>query len=255
MRGADLGAALRDATPYLLFALVPVFAFDLSQSVSPGVLRTMLLLAGVLATVGFAVEWLGRRGLAEFSLSRVAFPSFLMAGALFSYAASASLGSPGQRLSWLLIAGAVLSLLLMTGTRTSLVFLLAPLAIVVSAKRGGSRRITRLFLYGLGTAAAVGLLLPGLMWLVGTHSGRSLERLRSITQVVANPMADPSFVERAAVTIMAKDVFLASPLVGGGLGHSYEWTTSTGEEREGFNIDSPLSVPAKFGIVGLFLLA
>lgn len=255
VRGADLVAAIRDATPYLLFALAPIFAFDLSLSVPPRVLRTMLLSAGFLAAVGFAVEWLGRRGLADFSLNRIAFPSFLMAGALFSYAASASLQGPGRRLAWLLIAGAVLSLMLVTGTRTSLVFLVAPLAIIVVAKRSGSRRITRLVSFGLGTAAAVGLLLPSLMWLVGADVGRSLERFASVTQVLANPMADPSFVERAAVTIMARDVFLGSPLLGGGLGHSFAWTTFAGEERDGFNIDSPLSVPAKFGIVGVFLLS
>ena len=254
-RGADLVSALRDATPYLLFALVPIFAFDLSLSIPPRVLRTMLLFAGLLATVGFAVEWLGRRGLADLSLNRVAFPSFLMAGALFSYAASASLQGPGRRSAWLLIAGAVLSLLLLTGTRTSLVFLLAPLAIVVGEKRNGSRRVTRLILFGLGTAVAVGLLLPGLMWLVGADVGRSMERLRSVTQVLANPMADPSFLERAAQTIVAKDVFLGSPLLGGGLGHSFAWTGLTGEEQQAFNIDSPLSVPAKFGIIGLFLLS
>jgi hypothetical protein len=54
---------------------------------------------------------------------------------------------------------------------------------------------------------------------------------------------------------MARDVLIARPLAGGGLGHAYEWTTYAGEEREGFNIDSPLSVAAKFGGIGLFLLA
>jgi hypothetical protein len=67
-------------------------------------------------------------------------------------------------------------------------------------------------------------------------------------------MADPSFAERAAVTIVARDVFLGSPLVGGGLGQAFAWTTFAGEEQEAFNIDSPLSVLAKFGVAGLFLL-
>jgi hypothetical protein len=255
VRGADFVAALRDATPYLLFALAPIIAFDLSLSVPPRVLRTMLLSAGLIATVGFAVEWLGLRGFADLSLNRVAFPSFLMAGALFSYAASASLHGPRRRFAWLLIAGAVLSLLLVAGSRTSLVFLLAPLAMVVGMKRSGSRHITRLILFGLGTAAAVGLLLPGLMWLVGADVGRATERLGSVTHLLTNPMADQSFVERVAQTILARDVFLGSPLLGGGLGHSFSWTTFSGEQQEAFNIDSPLSVPAKFGIVGLFLLS
>lgn len=65
---------------------------------------------------------------------------------------------------------------------------------------------------------------------------------------------DASLRERIAQSMAAWNVFVASPLVGGGLGVTIGWVDSSGALVEKFTADTPLVVLAKFGLLGLVLV-
>jgi hypothetical protein len=78
------------------------------------------------------------------------------------------------------------------------------------------------------------------------------ERYESITEVLAG--RDPSLRDRLAQTKAAWDVFLASPLVGSGLGVSISWVDTEGHPAQAFTADTPVVILAKFGGLGLVLV-
>jgi Kef-type K+ transport system membrane component KefB len=99
---------LRDIAPYVLFASVPVFALDAQASLGRRRLVQLLVAAGVLGVMAWAVEWLGRRGIAHFDASSIAVASVLVPAALFAYAMASALHGRAKRVVWLLVAAAVL---------------------------------------------------------------------------------------------------------------------------------------------------
>jgi O-antigen ligase len=77
-----------------------------------------------------------------------------------------------------------------------------------------------------------------------------LERLQSIEALAS----DPSLTERVAQYSAAWQLFLSSPVIGVGPGHSIEWTNVSGISRREFTADTPLVLPAKFGVVGTIVV-
>jgi len=62
--GIPLGGAwLRDVAPYLLFVSAPIFALDAQASLSRRALVALLVGAGTVGAISFAVSWLERRGI------------------------------------------------------------------------------------------------------------------------------------------------------------------------------------------------
>jgi hypothetical protein len=80
--------------------------------------------------------------------------SIIMPAALFSLAMSAALQADVRWTRWLILAGLILALLVTTGTRTTIVLLVAPLAIALGARRQLAARSVRLALLGPATVAA-----------------------------------------------------------------------------------------------------
>jgi hypothetical protein len=71
-----------------------------------------------MAALLFAVGWLERRSIANLGLGSVGLASIIMPAALFSLAMSAALQADVRRPRWLVLAGLILALLVVTGTRT-----------------------------------------------------------------------------------------------------------------------------------------
>jgi hypothetical protein len=70
-------------------------------------------------------------------------------------------------------------------------------------------------------------------------------------------VAAQTFNERAIQTALAWQIFVANPIFGTGPGHVYIWKGESGLPLSSFSLDTPLALPAKFGIVGtgaLFVL-
>jgi O-antigen ligase len=145
-------------------------------------------------------------------------------------------------------------MLLSTGTRTALVLLAAPLAIVVGSGHKLTQRSVRLvvaapfvaLLVFIGAQAVLGV----------TNADR--ERLASRTNLLfatGQTGTDQSYIDRLAQSEAAWKAFRTSPVFGTGPGTPIVWTDSFNKVVSSPSIDSPLSFLAKFGAIGLIAAA
>jgi hypothetical protein len=240
---------LRDVAPYLLFALAPIFALDAQGAFSRKGLVRLLVGAGSLATVSYATYWLEQRNIAELPFSRFALASFFFPAALFTYAISAALQAYSRRTPWLTLAALIFASLIVTGTRTALILILAPIVAAISARRHLSARFIRLAL--LAPVAFLLMLAAAYSVVTVTHASKSLISKRIAILKDTGTASDASYLDRQAQTQAAREVFYANPIFGAGPGTYFNWTVTNGEQHSAFILDSPVDFPAKFGIAGL----
>jgi hypothetical protein len=252
-RTTPLTEWLRDIAPYVLFASVPVFALDAQASLGRRRLVQLLVAAGVLGVMAWAVEWLGRRGIAHFDASRIAVASVFVPAVLFAYAMASALHGRAKRVVWLLVAAAVLALLLSTGTRSTLALLLIPLAIALIARRERVNRTVRLLALGPVAAALTLAVAVAVISMIGANTEYLNERVALVTDT-ANSEEDFSYVDRVEQSRVAFDAFKAHPVLGIGPGTHFEWRTHDAHHRSDFIMDTPMTFPAKFGVLGLLVL-
>ena len=289
--GTPFTSWLRDAATYLLFATVPIFALDLAAAASRPFIVGMLVVAGFLGGLSWAVEWFGRRDIVDLPFSRVLFPSPQLPGMLFILAFATAVVARRGAAPWAIFAGIVLGLFLVTGTRSSLLLLAGPLTITLFA--GRSRLIRAgLALLGQGAAAAAVVLAfqmtlsltlapplsnpgpsgrPGPDASLGPGATAGAvpsvsppaatprpdiigDRWASMIGLLDRPSSDGSFRERIAQYESAARHWRESPLLGKGPGLAIDWTDVSGLPRTGYTADTPLIFPAKFGIVGILVL-
>jgi hypothetical protein len=270
--GTSITDWVRDVAAYALFAAVPVFALDGQASTSRKLLVGMLVLAGLLGGLSWAVEWLSRRQILELPFARLVFPSGQLPGMLYLFAMATALTAHRQRAAWVMLAGLILGLFLLTGTRSSLLLLIGPLAMAVLAGRVRIRSSLRsIASHGLVAVAVIlafqlALALPVVLGLGRTtgepgSSGSAApsvpgvlgDRFGSLPAVLVNPASDASFKERVAQYEAAWALFVSSPIVGVGPGHSIDWVAVSGYPRTEFTADTPLVMPAKFGLLGILV--
>jgi O-antigen ligase len=259
---------MRDVAAYGLFAAVPIFALDAEVSASRKLLVGMLVIAGLMGGLAWAVEWLGRRQILELPIERLVFPSGQLPGMLYLFAMATAFTAGKRSLRWGLLAGVILGLFLITGTRSSLLLLIGPLVMAVLAGRTHLRS-TLIALASHAVVAVVvviafqfALELPALVEAdrgspvqSGSPDPPSVigERLGTVPAVLGNMSSDPSFKERLAQYQAAWALFASSPIVGVGPGHSIEWINVSGQPQTGYEADTPLVLPAKFGILGVLV--
>ena len=267
---------MRDIAAYGLFAAVPVFALDAEASASRKLLVGMLVVAGLLGGLAWAVEWLSRRQILELPFERLVFPSGQLPGMLYLFALATAFTAGKRSLLWGLLAGVILGLFLITGTRSSLLLLIGPLAMAILAGRTHLRSTLLVLASHAVVAVAVvlafqfALELPALVGSptdadrgspvqsgspipIGSAPNVIGERLGSLPAVFGNMSSDPSFKERLAQYQAAWALFASSPIVGVGPGHSIEWINVSGQLQTGYEADTPLVLPAKFGLIGVLV--
>ena len=251
--GATPYSWLRDVAPYLFLAAVPVLAADARLRIDRTSLETLFVIAGAIASIAFCLEWLGRRGYAG-SLGHFALPTGTVGGALFCYAVSCAYFRRGESRRWLLLAGAVLTLQLVTGTRSALFTLLALTALLFDPRHSMTQRVLRVG--GIMIALVAVLSVAGVL-LASTgdaHVGQAAGRIASVPRLVYSLKTDQSFQERSAATKAAWAQFTSEPLLGSGPGRMFQWTNGRGETKQALVPDTPVSFPAKFGLVGLVVV-
>jgi O-antigen ligase len=177
----------------------------------------------------------------------------MLGAALFSYAIAIALTDERARVLWLAIAGAVLFGYLITGTRTSLVFLAAPLAILVGARRGFARRSGRLLLVIPLIALLIGL--GTVSFVERTSADREVLESRIELLLSTGDTSDLSFVSRQAQGEAAWAAFAENPIFGIGAGVPFEWRDPVEGIVRTVDVDSPFGYVAKFGFLGLAPLA
>jgi O-antigen ligase len=249
--GTPQKAWLRDVAPYLLFAAAPLIAYDAQTALSQRALRRLLVFAGLVGTAAFAAEWLANRKIADTS-NVFALPTFFLGAALFAYAMAVVLEGERQRLRWLILASGVLAALIATGTRSSVILIAVPIAIILGARRHFARRSIR---FAIVIPAAALLVLLGVQALI-SFTGADREAFSSRIQLLRHTgsSSDQSYESRLVQMRNAWDAFEESPLLGVGPGHVFEWVDPLGNEQSATVIDSPAEYLAKFGLLGLWPL-
>jgi O-antigen ligase/polysaccharide polymerase Wzy-like membrane protein len=262
--GTPLAPWLRDAATYGLFGLAAVFAVDLGYSGSRRLILTLFIIAGLLSTIGFTLEWMDRRNIMSLSLAWIPLPSGGLASALFVTASAFAFRSD-RPIPWAILAGLLLASFLLVGTRSRIPFIAVPIVLALISHGTRWRNFllplaaiglaTALF-FGVGTAALSVASSPGDDHVTGpppVDVGELGERIGSVGTLVRHPARDPSFQERIAQTRAAWHVFVVSPITGTGPGYEIEWTTFSGQRKSGYYLDTPVMELAKFGLVGLAL--
>ena len=260
---------VRDVAPYALFATVPIFALDTKAQHSRALIVGMLIAAGLLGGMSWAVEWLNRREILELPLDRVVFPSPQLPGVLYLFAVASALTAKRRGALWVGLAGVTLALFLVTGTRSSLLLPISALAMGVVAGRARIGNSLRVFAsHGILAAALVLAFQLGVTLtddqgveepagIPGASAGSAPDvlgdRYGSLPATIGNPVSDASIKERLAQYEAAWGLFLSSPIVGVGPGHSIDWVDVSGFPRSGFTADTPLVLPAKFGLLGILV--
>ncbi len=89
------GCATRRRTSWRRMA--PLFALDAYASLSKRALERLLLGAGLLGALSFAVTWMERRGIGTLGLDVLGLPTLLLGAALFAYAMSALIQGDQRR--------------------------------------------------------------------------------------------------------------------------------------------------------------
>jgi O-Antigen ligase len=240
---------LRDVSSYLLFAAAPLFAYDAYTAFGQRGLRRLIVVAGLAGSAAFAAHWLSSRHIASIP-NAFGLPTFLLGAALFAYAMAFVLEGDRQRLRWLMLASAILAGLIATGTRSSLILLAIPIAIILGARRHFARRSVR---FAIVIPAAALLVLLGVQFLIrytSAHRDVLQERVQLLRH--SGSSSDQSYVDRLAQTTAAWKVFKSSPLLGVAPGYSFTWFDPTGNEKSSTVIDTPVEYLAKFGVFGLW---
>jgi hypothetical protein len=191
---------------------------------------------------------------------------------LYLFAMATALTTHQRRAVWVMLAGVILGLFLLTGTRASLLLLVGPVAMTALAGRGRLGSSVRSIAshaavaFAIVLAFQVALALPVALG-VGRTPGEPGSsgvpapsvpnvlggRFGSLPDVLGNPASDASFKERVAQYQAAWALFVSSPVVGVGPGHSINWVDVSGYPRTGFTADTPLVMPAKFGLLGILV--
>ncbi len=133
LHGTAFSTWLRDAAAYALVVAAPWVALDLAWSVTARTTTALIVLAGGLATLSYAIVWVQRRGITDVAIDRLVLPSFMLATALFAVTVARSVSHEHRRYWWAALASVTIALLLLAGTRTTLAILIVPLAVMAAA--------------------------------------------------------------------------------------------------------------------------
>lgn len=250
MNGVPLTGWLRDVAPYAMVAFAPLLALDAQSSMSARALRRILVAGGFLGAVAFSARWLTNRQIADLSFVPVGLPTLLLASTLFAYGVAVLLNGGRRQLAWAGLTAFVFAMLLATGTRTVLVLLAAPLAIVIGSRHLLVRRSLRIMVV---TPAVVVLVLVAAQGIISaTNADRNALAARtSLLFSTGERRSDMSYVDRLSQTEAAWESFRSAPLMGTGPGVPIVWTDALGKVQTWTVIDSPVSFITKFGALGL----
>jgi O-antigen ligase len=251
---------LRDATADGLVAVVPLFLWDFERNASRllgQLAQVLLVVGGVLSALSLIVQWLGQRGIVSTTVRLHVLPGLFLPGALALFLAART-GSVSRHRVWHAVGALAIPLsLFLTGTRQALLLLVC-VSVVLVIRSEEKRRL----LFGIGAAVAVVTIAVAALIALG-HSGhpglaKLSHRITSIPHTIAHPNSDASYQVRANEWHAAWQTFKAHPILGVGPGYAFTWNCSAGGcitgTASGYNLDSPLTFPAKFGLLGLVAL-
>ncbi|MFD2338893.1 hypothetical protein FGG90_04195 [Clavibacter tessellarius] len=244
--GSDLGTFGRQAIFYLLIVLGPVIGLDAGRDIPPRITYPLVGVLGLVAAIGFAFDWLERRGVTalssgRFILSSLMLPSFAFALALVMvFHAEKRLA----RILWLVPVVGIPIAMLVTGTRTNLIVFAAVFA-VLGLQR--SMRVPPGKMLGLLVIGGVvgGLVFPIVASVAIADPDFLQSRIRaSLTVLNGEGGADQSYAIRQNAYVVATSLIDSSPVFGMGLGYTIPIT-----------LDTPLLTVVRLGWLGTVAVA
>ncbi|MGY1769921.1 O-antigen ligase family protein [Blastococcus sp. SYSU D00813] len=249
-----LDAWVRDSLPYLMLAAAPLLAVDFAHRLPWRFVQRLIVCAGLYATVAFAVVWLNVRGLSVLPVESIGISGTPMCAFAFCFALASWGAAERRRPAWAVLAVVIPVLLLVTGTRNSLLFLAAFLGLAGSRLKGRIP-LVKLVSMGVVAIAAAAALLPVLAGRLTTDKDFLFRRLASIGDLLSGSTDDLSYNDRTRQYDLALDTWQSSPLFGTGPGYLYDaYQYKVGADRFAFTMDTPLIIPAKLGLVGVLIL-
>ncbi|TFD17438.1 hypothetical protein E3T26_02085 [Cryobacterium sp. TMT1-21] len=243
--GTPIESVLRQAIFYLLILAAPLIGIDAGASMQPRTVYTIIFIVGIVAAVGFATDWLARRGASSLDVGRFVLSSLVLPAFTFSVAlVRASRGtSATQRLVWMVPVLVIPVAMLVTGTRTNLVIFVAIIGVLGANARLRVPLSRMLALIGLALAGGA-LVFPLVVGAVVSNPEFIQKRLQILLQVLSGSLeSDQSYAFRNAQNNEAIALIAQSPLFGHGVGYGINQT-----------FDTPLASVMKLGIIGTIAL-
>ena len=68
-----------------MLAVLPIVGIDCARDVSSRLMVGLLGAVGVIAALGFAVDWIGRRGVSSLAVGKFSLSSFALIAAVFGF--------------------------------------------------------------------------------------------------------------------------------------------------------------------------
>jgi O-antigen ligase len=241
---ANTTDSIRDILPYLLLAVAPIIGLDAAHELGDYEVAKVIGVIGVFAAVGFTLDWLNRRGVSALPVGRVFLASQILAG--FGFAYCIGMAAAGRHWArWSACCAFIPLVLLLAGTRTTLILAVAVLGVIGSRRK---RRVglVRVLILAVGGVGLLVFLVPRLITLVVSNPRFFESRIHATGSVLdGRAGTDGSYVLRQASYERALAVWQQHRWLGTGPGHLYDG---------GFTGDSPLFTLAKFGLVGTAIL-
>jgi hypothetical protein len=248
--GTSTDQWLRDSLSYFLLTLLPYIGIAAGPAISARWNRRMYFIVGVVVSLGVAADWLGRRGVSALPIGRFVLSSAVVVALCFSFAVTmACLPSTRRRLLWGAASLLIMMAMLLPGTRTNLLLFATFFGILGSV---GNVRVPAGAAARFALTLIVTLVIAIPIFAQVFISDPEFLRQRvafAVTVLQGDAEADQSYGERKAAYDLADEALGEYPTFGTGPGHLYAiYPIPT------YNLDSPVIIPAKFGLVGMIFI-
>lgn len=239
-KGIGLVDWSRDAFTQLLLPAGVLISIDASMALSHRAAKRITVAVGAVAAVQFAITWTSRRALTDGGVVYL-FGSKSLIAVPVAVGLVYALTRPGIRWFWLAYGSGALAAVLLTGSRSGLLFSSVYVGIVGSRRKCRVPMAKAVFTFACGVVMVLALFQGLAPFLTG--SAYLQARMSSALMILQSGQfgQDMSGRVRLGFTHDAYATFAESPLMGGGVG-----STAV--------VDTPLVYLAKFGLLGTLVL-
>jgi hypothetical protein len=240
----DLTTVLRTSFLYLMIPIAPIIGIDAGRDAHGRTVMRWIAVIGTIAAIGFAADWLDRRGVSSLSFGRFVVSSLILPALAFALCLVRAAYSRGfARALWLAPVAIIPCAMLATGTRTNLVLFVALLGVLGTAAKLRVTPGKALVVVAVG-AALITLIFPPLVNAVIAQPGFIEARMRLVLEAFGGGVAsDQSFAMRNEQYFYTAQWISESPWFGKGPGFSPP-----------IPLDTPLAIVLRIGLVGTVAL-
>lgn len=238
--GQDAVSVIRQSLVYLILVFSPIIGLDAGRDAEPIVVLRWIAIIGCIAAVGFAADWLARRGVSSLGFGKFVVSSLMLPGLAFALGLVRMAHERGWlRLMWSIPVVLIPAAMLVTGTRTNLVLFVAIIG-VLGSRTNFRVPVSRAVAIAAFAAAAVAVAVPFAAQYVIATPGFFDSRLQALQMAAQNGiLGDESLAQRYAQTLYVGEAISKSPLFGIGIGFVAP-----------ISLDTPLAIVARIGILG-----